>query len=150
MADKVTRAPIQRIERLLFPIVILIGAVMLVKGPIGEAEGRAFPVMGPLTLHDNPVSEPPPSYRHAWSANADKLRECQFERVEWFLGPRHGRKIQVPAIFADPPEVRGEGHHTWTPLLISLDPGAVLENSHADVLHQCPGRPWLTRTRFYN
>lgn len=115
----------------------------------GEIEGRILPVMGPLEISD-PQSVAVRDTKTKWQAEADKLRGCDYVRIEWFLGPRGGRRVQVPAIYTDPPEVRGKGRLHWRGLIVSLSVETTLENSHADVLHQCPGRPWLTRTRFYN
>ncbi|MGB1215523.1 MAG: hypothetical protein ACPG4X_19290 [Pikeienuella sp.] len=115
----------------------------------GELEGRLFPVVGKITL-SNPEAAPPPTYRTRWEGSADKHRDCEFIKLEWFLGPRNGRRVQVHSEFTDLPEVRHIGALSWDGLLIALDPAETLANSHADVLHQCPYRPWLTRTQFYD
>ena len=115
----------------------------------GAVEGRLFPVMGPLTISD-PVPYPPPSYRARWQGQAEKRRNCEFIRMEWYLGPRHGGRVRVSSEFLDRPEVRGEGRLSWDGIVISLPAGEVLINSHADVIHQCRFRPWQTRTRFFD
>ena len=114
----------------------------------GEVEGRIWPVMGQLELSE-PEAYPPPSYRTRWKGRATKLRNCNFVRLEWYLGPRHGRHVEVEVEFTDPPEIRMAGELHWDGIVISLVPEATLRNSHADVLHRCPGRPWLTRTPFF-
>ena len=115
----------------------------------GEIEGRVFPVMGPLTVFE-PIEMPQPTYRTRWRGQAKKLRNCDFVRVEWFLGPRDGRRVQVQFEFTDRPQVRPAGPLEWSGLVVALDPPAARSNSHADVLHQCDFRPWLTRTPFYD
>ena len=115
----------------------------------GAVEGRLFPVMGPLTISD-PVPYPPPSYRARWQGQAEKKRNCEFVRMEWYLGPRHGGRVRVSSEFLDRPEVRSAGVLSWEGIVISLPVGEVLANSHADVIHQCGYRPWQTRTRFYD
>lgn len=114
----------------------------------GEIEGRIWPVMGPLEVSD-PVPFPPPSYRYVWAGQADKLRDCDFVSVTWYLGPRNGRRVVVRSEFADKPQVRGVGTLFWSNIRIALDPAEVRQNSHADVLHDC-GWPWLTKTQFYD
>lgn len=115
----------------------------------GQIEGRIAPVMGPLTIHD-PQPLPPPSYRYKWQGEAAKIRGCSFVRMEWFLGPRNGRRVQVLSGFTDKPQVRDEGVLEWSGITVTLDPTETVRNSHSDVLHHCPWRPWYTRTPFYD
>ena len=103
---------------------------------IGELEGRFFPVVNQVELISFRPS-PPPAYRTEWQARGVKLRSCEFIRIEWFLGQRNA------------PRVWGTGEITWHQLEIGLSPGETMDNSHGDVLHRCPMRPWLTRTQFY-
>lgn len=125
---------------------------------VGRLEGYFAPVMGDLALSD-PRPVPPPAFRNIWSGEAQKLRDCDFVRLEWFQGPRYGRKVQVATGFTDAPEIRPPGASIWHGLIILLDQFQVRENSHADVLHRCPllefqgvriMRPWLTRSAFYD
>lgn len=128
---------------------LLFGSAVLRPGidAIGSIEGWLFPVVSEVVLSD-PRPAPPPAYRHAWHGEAEKLRECSFVGMEWFLGSRNGLRASVVSGFTDPPEVRGQGGLVFSGILVSLDP-AEIEASHADVIHQCPWRPWLTRTPFY-
>lgn len=115
----------------------------------GTIEGRMLPVMSRLQISD-PEPFPPPAYRTRWRGTATKYRNCSFVRVEWNLGPRNGNHVQIQFAFTDPPEIRFAGEFEWQDVLISLEPESVLQNSHADILHQCRFRPWLTRTRFFD
>lgn len=115
---------------------------------VGEVEGSFHPVVGRATLVQA-TTFPPPAYRTKWSATANKYRDCDFKGIEWFLGPRGGRRVQVRAEFMDRPQVRGQGVLFWDQLVIWLDPQETVENSHADVLHDC-GLSWQVRTPFYN
>lgn len=129
---------------------ILIGAVLVIGlSGIGQIEGRFFPVVSPVVLTD-PQPLPPPAFQHVWRGEADKLRDCSYRKVHWYYGPRGGADVQVSASFLDRPQIRSTGRLVWDGLIIGLEPDAVLKNSHADVYHQCPGRPWLTVTRYYN
>lgn len=122
---------------------------VFIHGTAGEIEGRLFPVMGRLTIYD-PEPFPPPDYRTRFRGRAVKRRNCEFVRVEWFLGPRDGAHVEVRFEYTDPPMLRATGEHAWNGILIHLSPDVVLSNSHADVLHRCPWRPWLTRTPYYD
>ena len=115
------------------------GAILFSQN-IGPIEGRLAPVMGPLSLH-SPVAHPPPANQFKWHGEAQKLRGCDFIRVQWFLGPRNGRRVEVNMHFTDPPEVRDTGALAWSGIVIALDPVEVRRNSHADVIHQYPYRP---------
>lgn len=110
-------------------------------------EGRLFPVVSRAELISS-RSYPPPVFRTIWVARAFKYRNCQYLRTEWFLGPRDGARVLVPAEHVDAPEVRGPGLLQWEGLVIWLEPEAVLQNSHADVIHRCHFL-WETRTPFY-
>lgn len=128
--------------------VLASGIVWAFEDSIARLYGHAFPVVSEAMLSD-PRPSPPPRYAAIWHAEAAKLRDCQYVSIEWFLGPRGGRRTQVVAEFLDPPQVRPQGPLVWDGLRIALDPTNVLENSHADVLHDC-GWPWLVRSRFFS
>lgn len=115
----------------------------------GDIEGRLFPVMGPLSL-SAPEAAPPPDHRTRWHVRTVKQRDCDFVRVDWYLGPRTGRRVRVQAVFVDPPRLHPTGQEQGRAILISLDAAEVLGNSHADVIHRCRWRPWYTRSRLYN
>ena len=128
---------------------ILLGPSYL--GPkIGWLEGLLFPVNTPAVIF-NPQPAPPPTYRTRWQATAYKIRgECDFQYIEWHLGPRYGRKVEVVAKFLDPPEIRDEGLLEWKSLMISLSPEDTIENSSASAFHKCPWRPWLVETTYFD
>lgn len=115
---------------------------------IGELEGRLFPVVSQIELISFRPT-PPPAYRTEWQARAEKLRACEFVRIEWFLGQRNAPRVGVVVAFLDAPFVWGTGGMIFDRLEIGLNPTETTDNSHGDVLHRCPMRPWLTRTPFY-
>lgn len=140
---------IKHIDRL-FSAVVLGALLVYIVGAIApKLEGRFFPVNTPLELFD-PAAFPPPAYQYVWRARAQKLRDCEFVRIEWFLGQRAGGRVLISAEFLDAPQIRPLGIIELDRLVIALDQDAVLSNSHADVIHKCPWRPWQTRSPLYN
>lgn len=114
----------------------------------GRLEGRFFPVIDRYEI-SQPRAYPPPSYRYAWKASAFKVRECKYLGIEWFLGARDDNAVPVDVFYLDAPELREEGLHTWTGLVIELNPVQVVGRSYGDVLHDCPFTPWVVRTPIY-
>ena len=115
---------------------------------VGHVEGKLFPVVSELTVYDfEPL--PPPAYRHKFKGHADKLRDCNWVRTEWYLGKRGSLRVPVVFDYGEKPRLNQVGRIFWGDMRISLDPFEVLNNSHADVIHDC-GWPWLTRTPFYD
>lgn len=117
---------------------------------LGRLEGYLFPVVSEAELFD-PRLDPPPSYRTIWRATATKLRDCaDFRGIKFYIGQRGSVRSQaVRSGFADKPQLRNKGELEWDGLWVYLIPEDVLENSYADVYHQCPNRPWLTVSRYY-
>lgn len=118
----------------------------------GEIEGRFVPVVSPLTVEGvrQPLGKSAHDRPSVVEGSATKLRGCNFVRVEWFLGPRNGRRVQVRMEFRDPPQIRGPGVLHWTGIWVELSQEEIRVNSHADVLHKCGRRPWLTRSPYYD
>ncbi len=106
-----------------------------------------FPVMGPLTIFD-PSAAPPPAHPTSGRGKAGKRRGCNFVRLEWYLGPRNGRHVEVQFQFTDPPMLRETGELEWDGMVVSLAPQETLGYRYADVVHQCLWRPSLPRTPF--
>lgn len=88
-----------------------------------------------------------------WSrlqVEADKLRDCDWRAVEWFVGHRGGRNSKVDARFDDPPEVRGVGRLHWDNLMVRLPVGTILDDSFGNVFHECYGENLgRTKSRYY-
>lgn len=140
---------IRIVDRICGAIVLLGLLAYIVSVTAPSIEGRLFPVVSPIEVH-SPVPHVPPAYQYKWKGRAEKLRNCEFIQVEWYLGRRAGGRVRVSAEFLDPPQVRPAGVLEWERLVIALEQGAVISNSHADVIHKCPMRPWNTRTPFYD
>ena len=134
--------------RITILIAVLFSALYFQGHRIGSLEGRFFPVVNQVELISFRPT-PPPAYRTEWQARGVKLRSCEFVRIEWFLGQRGTPRVGVPVEFLDKPRVWGTGDMIWDQLSISLSPSDTRHNSHGDVLHRCPWRPWDTRTQFF-
>lgn len=139
----------RRAEKIIWLILVLAVFASPIASALGRLEGRVLPVMGPLDMISS-VPAPPPDYRHRWNAEATKLRNCQWIETIWYLGPRNGSKVRVSVSYTDPPEVRTVGRLYWTGLVVNLDPAELMGNSHSDVVHQCPWRPWRTVTPWFD
>lgn len=121
--------------------------VWLQPSVLGAIDGHFRPVTTQVEL--SRLNFQQSGIAHTWQGRAEKLRDCSFKRIDWYLGPRSGQRVRVSAHFTDPPQIRRVGELRWTGLVINLRPEDVVGNSHAYVYHQCPGLPWLTRTLFY-
>lgn len=122
-------------------------AALIVWHNAGKVEGYLFPVATRVEL-----SNPRPGnveFRSLWDGKAEKLRDCSFVRLRWYLGPRDGPRVRVRSRFEDAPEIRPAGEMVWTELFIGLPADTVLGNSHAFVYHDC-GWPWETQTLFFD
>jgi len=111
-------------------------------------EGLYWPVVTEIVITGRTVY-PPPGHRYRYSGTAEKLRDCRYVSIEWYFGARGGDRVPVTVFFSDPPAVNKPGTLTWTGLIVSMEPENLEENSHADVIHRCPGRWWETRSRFF-
>lgn len=156
-----TRAHWSRVDQVFGAITLLLFVGWLLLPFFGRIDGEVSPVTSHATL-TRADGYPPPEYRHVWAAYADKYRDCDFVRVEWYFGSRDGAREHVPSFFLDKPQLRPVGDLVWDGLVISMPPRDVLSHSFAYVYHRCPivsprllgglriMRPWETRTLFYD
>ena len=140
---------IKHIDRLFSAVVLGALLVYLVDAIAPKLEGRFFPVASQVVLYD-PVPHVPPAYQYVWKGRAQKLRDCEFVALDWYLGKRGGGRVGIAAKFLDAPQVRRTGLIQFERIVIALEKDALISNSHADVIHKCPWRPWQTRTPFYH
>jgi hypothetical protein len=110
----------------------------------GGVEGRFFPVVANThIIHSIPVGE---TSSRIWG-EADRIRNCSFERIEWRLGtPRRSSLAAVK--FEETAKVRDTGKFEFGPWRIALTPEQIHKRSYAVVFHRCHPL-WLTETRFY-
>ncbi len=117
---------------------------------LGGLEGSLFPAVTPMQLTQIKGA---PNGVKIWGVT-EKLRpECNFRRVEWFLGERRGDNSQAE-IFTGTPIIHTVGKYTFGPWNIDIN-GVLLQTySYANIYHQCTiagfEMPWLTKTRFWN
>ena len=132
--------------------VIFIISLLVIFGNdyVGYLEGKYFPVTSFAKLEETGKISSDGLY--IYEAKADKFRDCDYYvgSIEWYLGPTLGRKQGVRATFYDKPQIRDKGILEWESLAVQLDLETIELNSHSYVYHQCPFRPWKTRTLFYD
>lgn len=111
----------------------------------GHVEGWLFPVttLGVIT-QTQPIGE---TSTRIWG-HAERLRQCSFEQLIWYLGDRthHAR---ADLVFEEGTKVRGDGFFDFGPWVVQLTSDQLKDRSFAVVYHRC--HPfWLTVTRFYD
>jgi len=80
--------------------------------------------------------------------SSNKLRECRFDRIEWWEDDGEGRSVRVPIETTIAP-VRGEGPSKWGPYKIKRPADILLNRTHAYSYHDCHWG-WMTRTVWWN
>lgn len=130
-----------RIIGLIVPLLVMVWII------VPRAETRLYPVVTEVTVLSATDAG------GGWTrleVEADKLRDCDWRGISWFMGRRGGRSAPVRAYFSDPPQIRHVGRLHWSGLMVELPRDVVLRHSYGDVLHECWG-PMLgqTRSRFF-
>lgn len=123
-------------------LAFIAGALVVQSDIPGDIEGGLFPVVGPASLELVREVDGVTLY----AAEAEKLRDCEWVRTEWFLGDIDGRAAQADMRHLDPPEVRTPGALSWDAIEVDLTDRQVRRNSYAYVYHKCHG-DWLWETR---
>lgn len=130
-----------RIMALIVPLFAMVWIV------VPRAETQLYPVVTEVTVLSATDAG------GGWTrleVEADKLRDCDWRGVVWFMGHRGGRSTPVRAYLSDPPQIRHVGRLRWSGLMVELPRETVLRNSYGDVLHECLGPMlWQTRSRFF-
>lgn len=130
-----------RIMALTVPLLVMVWLI------VPRAETRLYPVVTEVTVLSATDAG------DGWTrleVEADKLRDCDWRGIVWFMGQRGGRSTPVRAYFSDPPQIRHVRRLHWSGLMVELPRDVVLRHSYGDVLHECWG-PMLgqTRSRFF-
>ncbi|MEL7212251.1 MAG: hypothetical protein AAGK92_06290 [Pseudomonadota bacterium] len=110
----------------------------------GHVEGYFFPVAS-LGQIDRIETVDAISVR-IWGQSA-RLRQCQFNRLEWRLGDERAYSV-VDLTFEESSKVRAAGDFSFGPWRLHLTEKQLRERSYAWVYHRCHWL-WLTRSRFY-
>ena len=126
--------------------VVVAGAAVFALPHVGRLEGYLFPVMEQMKIvrvftdraGDTRVD-----------SNAVKLRVCSWRRTQYYLGSYQGGYITAVHEYSEKDLIRGLGLNEWFNTKVSLTPDDLLYNSFVIVWHQCPNRPYLTQTLFY-
>ena len=83
-----------------------------------------------------------------FSGQADKVRDCGYDHVEWFIGhPDDPNKTRVDLIIDEGTTVRTVGGFKFGPWKVRLTPSQLIYNSFAIVYHDCSG--WMNKSIFY-
>lgn len=110
----------------------------------GYVEGYLFPVVTPGQIERTDSVEG--NSIRIWGHSA-RLRQCQFNRLEWRLGDQHAYSV-VDLAFEESSKVRKVGDFAFGPWRLHLTQKQLRERSYAWVYHRCHWL-WLTRSRFY-
>ena len=80
---------------------------------------------------------------------AERLRDCSFVDLHWYLGREGEQSAAVSVSFLDKPQIREAGKTHWDGIVVNLSPSQIVNNSHAAVEYDC--RPWgpTTMQPFY-
>jgi len=104
-----------------------------------------FPVMEPGEL----ISiEPSIENFSSVAFTANKVRDCEWIKTEWFYGNPEGNNVQVSMFHGEEPQIRGVGEHFWENTKVYLDEERIRESSFAISTHKC--HPfWTTKSLLY-
>lgn len=131
-------------------IVVSLWNIVLTVMP--SVEGRHLPVVSDFTINEiKPQNE---VYSYFWG-DFEKLRECEFKRLEWFLVVSDNR-VALDFEFAEASKVRPEGEHGFGPWRIQATPEQLEGRVVGYAYHRCHDRLtfgfqwlWETETLFY-
>jgi len=124
--------------------------VLASTGVLSHAEGRVFPVVAgtDVTRAVGSVKGIPNiDGQTVFYGHAKKLRNCSFERVEWYLIDG-GVSSRVDVAFYEMGKVRHPGDFSFGPWGIMATRKELMQNSWAKVFHRCHPL-FLTVTNFY-
>lgn len=128
----------------LFYITLLIALIPSLFGVMRTIETNFFPVVNNVSFEvtDRKVD------LITLKLEFDKVRNCDYLRIQTFVGQRSGRAAGIPNEFNTDIGSRptGEGVEIGNWQLVTNEPMA---NVYADVLHRCHPL-YVTRTKFIN
>jgi len=116
----------------------------------GILEGIFYPAAAPATILSTEVV----NNKVVFYGTSARLRpECNFERLEWFLGDRDGRNTPI-RIDTNKSIIRPDGTFTFGPWVANIDSeDTFLNYTYANVVHKCKTfgieNPWETISVFY-
>lgn len=115
-------------------------------GPVfGRIEGTIWPVVKGTAITD--VNDD--GVTSVFFGVSEKVRECHFERIEWFIGnPERGLRSPVQVIFLERDKLRPAAPFEFGPWGVRIDEETLRRGSFAEVYHDCHAL-FPTVTRFY-
>ena len=120
-------------------------AIWMLNPIIGRVEGFLDPVVSDFRVET--VMQAGEHQSRIWGAFEIERLPCEFRAIEWEITGRD-RDGFLSLVFEDGEHVREGRSQTFGPWLIGVPPD-VIGRTRANVIHQCPGRPWLTVTPIY-
>jgi len=134
---------IERLERSAFAGLVKIGAFLayiafattvVLPAWLGHGESRFFPVITPLVVE----SLTPTTRGTVVVGWTERLRNCDFVGVDWYLGQRSGTSSKLEQVtYPEGQKTRQSGEIIVATLLVSANPRDILTNSFANVRYQC-------------
>jgi hypothetical protein len=149
--EAVKRAAQSEFNVVKWPLILaFVFFVLASTGVLSHAEGRMFPVVAGTDVtravsHQKGV--PDIEGQTVFYGVAKKLRNCSFDRIEWWL-EKDGIASRVSVIFYDAAVIRRAGEFRFGPWGVQMRRKDLMENSWATVYHRCH-RLYLTATHFY-
>ena len=136
---------IRAFNRLQMATIVLLTFYILTTLIAGRLEGRFFPVViNTLATEIEPVG----TNRIRISGVFDKVRDCEFEGLEFYLVGPGGSRSAVDYQFEDVSVVRHSGRERFGPWLLHLTEQQFQTQTFAVAYHKC--HPfWETVTQFY-
>lgn len=110
----------------------------------GAVEGAVNPVVDDVEI--SKMSPVDAISTRIWGS-FEKLRQCDFLDIEFFLGVPGGASKAL-VVFEEGAKVRGDGREEFGPWIVQLTPEQIESNSFALVHHRCHFG-WITETRFF-
>lgn len=108
-------------------------------------EGYLLPVANNMTITQTNEIE---TIETETFGTIGKLRDCQYDHLEWMYGKNSNRSVRVLVKFVEGSKIRPEGGFSFGPWIVQLTPKQITENSFVKVFHKC--HPfWITETHLY-
>lgn len=119
--------------------------VLVTQGLGPRIEGYFFPVAGNMQITKTNELEP---IETETFGTIDKLRDCQYDHLEWMYGRDSDHSVRVPVKFVEGAKIMPEGGFIFGPWIVQLAPRQIRENSFVKVFHKC--HPfWITETHLH-
>jgi hypothetical protein len=111
-------------------------------------EGSVNPVMGDLEITDV-RDDDRDEFGVVFDGTASKFRDCTWVESRWYIGTRSGSNVRTLWSYSGKPRLRDVGDLQWTDMTARMTQWELMNNSFADVVHDCNWSPWPVVTPFY-